>query len=84
MVGVCLVDAQELTYFHEGIEGEIMIRPSTKDKSEGTLHELKGTLKQKAGQLTNDPELEAKGLGEKISGKIQKKIGDLERVIEKP
>jgi uncharacterized protein YjbJ (UPF0337 family) len=60
-----------------------MIRRSTKDKSQGALRELKGKLKQKVGRLTNDPALEAKGLGEKISGKMQKKIGDLERVIEK-
>jgi uncharacterized protein YjbJ (UPF0337 family) len=60
-----------------------MIKRSTKDKGEGTFRELKGRLKQKVGQLTNDPALEAKGLGEKISGKMQKKIGDLERVIEK-
>ncbi|MGA7853487.1 MAG: CsbD family protein [Candidatus Acidiferrales bacterium] len=60
-----------------------MIKRSTKDKGEGAFHELKGKLKQKVGQLTNDPALEAKGLGEKISGKMQKKIGDLERVIEK-
>jgi uncharacterized protein YjbJ (UPF0337 family) len=60
-----------------------MIRRSTKDKSQGALRELKGKLKQKVGRLTNDPALEAEGLGEKISGKMQKKIGDLERVIEK-
>ncbi|MGA8405948.1 MAG: CsbD family protein [Candidatus Acidiferrales bacterium] len=61
-----------------------MIKRSTKDTREGAFRELKGKLRQKVGQLTNDPALEAKGLGEKISGKIQKKIGDLERVIEKP
>jgi uncharacterized protein YjbJ (UPF0337 family) len=60
-----------------------MIRRSTKDKREGAFRELKGKLKQKVGQLTNDPALEAKGLGEKISGKIQKKFGDLERIVEK-
>ena len=59
-----------------------MIKRSTKDKGEGAFHELKGKLKQKVGQLTSDPALEAKGLDEKISGKMQKKIGDLERVIE--
>ena len=59
-----------------------MIKRSTKDKGEGAFHELKGKLKQKVGQLTSDPALEAKGLDEKISGKMQKKVGDLERVIE--
>ena len=59
-----------------------MIKRSTKDKREGAFRELRGKLRQKVGQLTNDPALEAKGLGEKISGKMQKKMGDLERAIE--
>ena len=59
-----------------------MIKRSTKDKREGAFHELRGKLRQKVGQLTSDPALEAKGLDEKISGKMQKKIGDLERAIE--
>lgn len=60
------------------------MKRSTKDKSQGTFREWKGKIKQKAGRLTNDPSLAAKGLGEKISGKIQQKVGDLERVVEKP
>ncbi|MFY9801758.1 MAG: CsbD family protein [Candidatus Acidiferrales bacterium] len=59
-----------------------MIRRSTKDKSEGALREVKGRIKEKAGQLTKNPDLEAEGFGEKITGKMQKKIGDLERIIE--
>jgi uncharacterized protein YjbJ (UPF0337 family) len=61
-----------------------MIRLSTQDKGEGTFRELKGKIKEKVGQLTNNPNLEAKGFGEKISEKMQKKIGNLERVVEKP
>jgi uncharacterized protein YjbJ (UPF0337 family) len=34
-------------------------------------------------RVVPDPAFEAEGLGEKISGKMQTKIGDLERVIEK-
>ena len=34
--------------------------------------------------MTNDPPLEAEGLGEKIAGKVQKKIGQVEKVVEKP
>ena len=61
-----------------------MIRESTKDQAEGNFHDLKGAIKRKAGQLTNDPDLEAEGLVEKIAGKIQKKVGQLEKVVEKP
>jgi uncharacterized protein YjbJ (UPF0337 family) len=42
---------------------------------------LKGKVKEKAGQLMNDPDLEAKGLAEKIAGKIQKKVGQVEKVL---
>jgi uncharacterized protein YjbJ (UPF0337 family) len=36
------------------------------------------------GKLTNDPDLEGEGIAEKIGGKVQKKIGQVETVIEKP
>jgi uncharacterized protein YjbJ (UPF0337 family) len=42
---------------------------------------LKGAIKEKVGQLTNDPDLEGEGIGEKTAGKIQKKIGQLEKVL---
>ena len=35
------------------------------------------------GPLTLDPDLEREGLGEKIAGKIRKKVGQIERVVEK-
>ena len=59
------------------------MKPSTKDEIEGNVHEVKGKIKEKAGQLTNDPDLEAEGQGEKIGGKVQKKIGQVEKVLEK-
>jgi uncharacterized protein YjbJ (UPF0337 family) len=60
------------------------MRQSTKDKAAGNVHEVKGKIKEKVGRLTNNPGLEGKGIGEKIAGKIQKKIGQLEKVVEKP
>jgi uncharacterized protein YjbJ (UPF0337 family) len=58
-----------------------MTKPSTKGQLEGNLHDLKGSVKQKAGQMVNDPDLEAEGETEKIAGKIQKKIGQVEKVL---
>lgn len=58
-----------------------MTKPSTKDELEGNLHTVKGKVKEKAGQLVNDPDLEAEGQTEKIAGKIQKKIGQVEKVL---
>ena len=61
-----------------------MVKRSTKDKAAGTIHVLKGTLKRKAGKLTNNPRLEAEGVVEKVAGTIQEKIGEVETAVEKP
>jgi uncharacterized protein YjbJ (UPF0337 family) len=59
------------------------MKRSMKDTASGTFHEVKGTVKQKVGEATNNARLQAEGIGEKLSGKIQKKIGRVERSIEK-
>jgi uncharacterized protein YjbJ (UPF0337 family) len=56
---------------------------STKDQVEGKFHEVKGKVKEKVGQVTNDPNLKAEGQNENLSGKIQKKVGEIEKVFEK-
>ena len=60
------------------------MKPGTKNEIAGNIHEVKGSIKSKAGQLTNDPDLEGAGIGEKIAGKVQKKIGQVRKVVEKP
>lgn len=59
------------------------MKASTKDKIKGTVHEAKGKLKEKVGQASGDPKLEAEGQGENLAGKIQKKAGQVKRVFEK-
>ncbi len=59
------------------------MKSSTKDKVEGTLHELKGKVKEVAGKLSDNPKLEAEGTGEKIAGKVQGKIGQVNKVLGK-
>ena len=59
------------------------MKSSTADQIKGKLHEVKGGAKAKAGQLTNDPNLEAEGQAEKVTGKVQKKIGQIEKIFEK-
>jgi len=59
------------------------MKPSTNDRIKGKLHESKGKAKEKAGQLTNNPRLAAEGQNEKVAGKIQKKIGQVEAALEK-
>ncbi len=59
------------------------MKASTKDQATGKFHELKGTAKEIAGKLSNNPDLEAEGTGEKIAGKVLNKIGQVEKVLEK-
>jgi uncharacterized protein YjbJ (UPF0337 family) len=56
---------------------------STKDRVQGKANEVKGAVKEKFGRATNNPDLEADGKGEKVAGKVQKKVGDVEKVLEK-
>jgi len=44
---------------------------------------VKGEVKEIAGKLIDDPELEAEGAGEKIAGKAQEKISQVEKVVGK-
>ena len=64
------------------LEGEPM-KPSTEDQVKGNYHEVKGKVKEKIGQHTNDPETRDEGTDEKVAGKVQKKIGQIEKVFEK-
>lgn len=59
------------------------MQDSTKDKIEGKAHEIKGAVKETLGHATNNPSLEDEGTAEKIGGKVQKKVGDVEKVVEK-
>ncbi len=59
------------------------MKPSTKDQIKGKLHEIKGQAKEKVGQVTNNPNLAAEGQAERIAGVVQKKVGQIEKVLEK-
>jgi uncharacterized protein YjbJ (UPF0337 family) len=60
-----------------------MMKPSTTDQVEGKFHEMKGTVKEKAGQMTNNPSLEAEGTVEKAAGKVQGILGHVKKSLEK-
>lgn len=57
------------------------MKQSTKDKAHGAFHEAKGKVKEEVGRATNNPDLEAEGQVEKIAGKVQKKIGQVKKVL---
>jgi len=57
------------------------MKHSTKNQADGTFHAVKGKVKETAGKLIDDQELEAEGVGVKIAGKVQKKLGQVEKVV---
>ena len=58
------------------------MKPSTKDQVEGKLHEVKGKVKEKAGQVTNNPNLAAEGQDEKLAARSRRKSGRLKRCLK--
>jgi uncharacterized protein YjbJ (UPF0337 family) len=59
------------------------MKSSTRDKAEGTFHEVKGKVKEVAGKLSDNPKLKAEGTAERIAGKVQEKIGEVKKVLGK-
>jgi len=59
------------------------MKPSTEDEIAGKVHEVNGSIKEKVGELTNDPDLEGEGVGEKLAGKVRKKLGQVEKALGK-
>ena len=57
------------------------MKPSTQDRAEGKLHEVKGKVKEEVGKATNDPKLEDAGAAEKNAGKVQNWIGRAEKAV---
>ena len=56
------------------------MKSSIRDKAEGTFHEVKGKIKEVAGDLSDNSKLEAEGTAEKIAGNVQEKIGQVKKV----
>lgn len=59
------------------------MQSSTKDKAQGTVRQVKGSVKEKVGRATDNREMEAEGTVEKTGGKVQKKVGDVKKVFNK-
>jgi uncharacterized protein YjbJ (UPF0337 family) len=64
-------------------ERSIAMKSGTQDEAEGKWHKAKGKVKEIAGELSDDPILEAEGTNEKIAGKVQEKIGQVKKMVGK-
>ncbi len=49
------------------------MKASTKDRAKGTIHEVKGKVKEEVGRATNNRRLEAEGKVERIGEKSKRK-----------
>lgn len=52
-----------------------------KDEIDGKLEQAKGWVKEKTGEVTNDPELEAEGEADRAAGKGQEAWGKVKRGV---
>lgn len=59
------------------------MKSSTKDKIKGSVKQAKGAIKEKTGKASGDPNMQDRGTAEKVSGKIQKKVGEVKKVFGK-
>ena len=56
--------------------------PIDKDRTNGSLNQAKGSLKEGVGKLTGDSKFEAEGKTDKLGGKIQNAIGGIKDAIK--
>ena len=59
------------------------MKSSTKDKAEGTMHQVNGKIKETVGRVIDNPEMEIEGKVENLDGKIQEKVGHLKDIVNK-
>jgi uncharacterized protein YjbJ (UPF0337 family) len=59
------------------------MKSSMRDGAEGKWHKVKGKIKEIAGKVTMNPELEAEGKKESSAGVVQEKIGDVKKFAGK-
>ena len=59
------------------------MKSSIRDKGEGAFHEATGKVKEAAGRIADEPNLEAKGHAEKIAGKVQGRAGQVKKILGK-
>ena len=59
------------------------MKSSTQDEAEGKWHKVRGKIKEIAGKVSMNPDLEAEGKEEGKTGKVQEKIGEIKKVAGK-
>jgi len=58
-----------------------MMKSSTTDQIAGKIHEVKGAVKEAVGKAAGRPDIADEGTAEKITGVVQKKVGQVKKVF---
>jgi uncharacterized protein YjbJ (UPF0337 family) len=58
------------------------MKRSTKNRVRGKIREVKGKAKEKVGRARRNPDLEAEGLGDQITGSLQNLGGQIQKELE--
>jgi uncharacterized protein YjbJ (UPF0337 family) len=53
-----------------------------KNEAAGKAEQVKGSVKEKVGEWTNDPDLEVEGEADQASGKVRETAGKVQRKAE--
>lgn len=53
----------------------------SKSEIKGKGKQVKGSIKDKIGEVTNNPRLEARGKADRLEGQVQQKVGKARRRV---
>jgi len=54
-----------------------------KDEIKGKAEQAKGYVKEKVGQATNDPDLEAEGTADRAAGEVREGYGEVKDKVKR-
>ena len=54
----------------------------SENRIEGAAHKAAGAIKEAAGKVTGNKELELKGAAEKVGGNVQNKVGKVQDALK--
>jgi uncharacterized protein YjbJ (UPF0337 family) len=58
------------------------MKSSTKNQTTGNAKIASGKIKETAGRLVGNPRVEAAGKSDQAEGRVQKKVGQIEKVLD--
>lgn len=58
------------------------MKPSTKNQAAGTAKSIAGKVKATTGKAIGNPRLQARGKADQVEGHLQKKVGQIEKVLD--